>query len=88
VPFAKFWGGLPTGVSVPGSVDLKTDAFGPYPALPGMLAVCQLTQACVKKTKITVRDIPLLEKEEKYYSASLKLLTKVAVRDCFAPKRH
>jgi len=87
-PFAKFWESLPTDQPVPASVDLRTNSFGPYPALPGMLAVRQLTLACTKKATITVRDIPPLETEETYYSASLKLLTKVAIRDRFAPKRN
>ncbi|MDD5200221.1 MAG: glycosyl hydrolase family 8 [Terrimicrobiaceae bacterium] len=87
-PFAKFWAGLPTGKPTPASVDLQTNTFGPYPSLPGMLAVRQLTLACTNKTRITVRQIPPLEKEEKYYSASLKLLTKLAIRDRFAPKRN
>ncbi len=88
VPYEEFWSGLPAGTPIPGSVDLQTNALGPYPALPGMLAVVQLTRACVKKAKITVREIPRLDTEEKYYSASLKLLTKLAIRDRFAPKRN
>ncbi|HEY8899558.1 MAG TPA: glycosyl hydrolase family 8 [Chthoniobacterales bacterium] len=88
VPFDKFWSGLPSGTPMPGFVDLQTDAFGPYPALPGMQAVQQFAHACVTKAKITVRDIPRLQKDEVYFSASLKLLTKLAIRDCFGPKRN
>ncbi len=87
-PFAKFWTGLPTDRPVPDTVNLTTDSFGPYPALPGMMAVRQLVLACSKKTKITVADIPPIEQDEKYYSVSLKLLVKLAIRDRFAPKRN
>ena len=87
-PFADFWAGLPADQAPPGSVNLATNAFGPYPALPGMLAVRQLTLACAKKAKITVREIAAVTKEEPYYSASLKLLTKLAIRDRFGPKRN
>lgn len=87
-PFAEFWAGLPPETPVPGAVNLRTNAFGPYAALPGMLAVRQLTLACAKSARITVRDIPRLAKEEPYYSASLKLLTKLAIRDRFGPERN
>jgi endoglucanase len=87
-PFAAFWGGLPSGVPVPASVDLRTDAFGPFPALPGMLSVRDLTLACAKRNRITVRDIPRLSTEESYFSASLKLLTKLAIRERFGPKMN
>jgi hypothetical protein len=69
-------------------VNLKTGAFGPWPALPGMVAVQQLTRACVKKTKLTVADISPLTTEESYYSASLKMLVKIAIRERFQPKRN
>ncbi len=87
-PFAAYWDSLPATQSPPGFVNLRTDQPGPHPALPGMLAVRQLTLACVKKAKITVRDIPPVDKEEPYYSASLKMLTKLAIHDRFAPKRN
>jgi endoglucanase len=87
-PFAAFWESPPALKWDPASVDLQTDAFGPYAALPGMCAVRDLTLACAKKTKLTVAEIPALSKEESYYSASLKLLVKVAIRERFAPKRN
>lgn len=87
-PFAAFWEGLPAEGPVPDLVNLKTDAFGPYAALPGMMAVRQLVLACAKKTTITVTDVPRIEKDERYYSASLKLLVKLAIRERFAPKRN
>lgn len=86
--FAKFWQIPATSKWVPATVDLAANSFGPYPALPGMMAVRELTLACAKKTKLTVTQIPPLSSEESYYSASLKLLVKVAVRERFRPKRN
>jgi endoglucanase len=87
-PFAKFWQSPSTAKWDPATVNLRFDSFGPYAALPGMLAVRELTLACIKKNKLTVADIPRLHTEESYYSASLKLLTKLAIRERFAPKRN
>ncbi len=87
-PFADFWQSASAANWDPATVNLEFDSFGPYAALPGMLAVRELTLACVKKTKLTVSEIPRLDKEESYFSASLKLLTKVAIRERFAPKRN
>ena len=86
--FADFWKSPPAAKWDPASVNLETDAFGPYAALPGMLAVRDLALACAKKNKLTVAEIPPLQTQESYYSASLKLLTKVAIRERFAPKRN
>lgn len=88
VPVETFWRNLPSDKPVPDVVDLKTDAFGPYAALPGMMAVRQLVLACAKNSRITVADVPLVEKDEKYYSVSLKLLVKLAIQERFAPKRN
>lgn len=87
-PFSAFWEGLPADKPVPDLVDLKTDSFGPYAAPAGLLAVRQLVLACAKKASITVADVPLIEKDEKYYSVSLKLLVKLAIRERFGPKRN
>jgi len=86
--FAKFWESPPAKKWDPATVNLATNSFGPYEALPGMLAVRDLTLACAKKNKLTVTQIPPLSTEESYYSASLKLLVKVAIRERFAPKRN
>jgi len=86
--FSDFWQSAATANWDPATVNLRYDSFGPYAALPGMLAVRELTLACAKKNKLTVAEIPRLDTEESYYSASLKLLTKVAIRERFAPKRN
>ncbi len=86
--FAEFWQIPATSRWVPATVNLRDDSFGPYAALPGMMAVRELTLACVKKTKLTVAQLPHLSTEESYYSAGLKLLVKVAVRERFRPKRN
>jgi len=78
-PFAEFWKKPSEGGALPASVNLQTDAFGPHPALPGMLAIAKLTQACVAKTPITLSDIPPVKRSEDYYSACLKILVKMAI---------
>lgn len=87
-PFAAFWNSLPPGSELPATVNLETNEFGPYPALPGMLAVIQLTRAAVSKSRITVREIPEVDDEEPYYSASLKLLVGMAISEAFRPEKH
>lgn len=84
-PFAEFWKNH-AGPTMPATVNLETGAFGPDPALPGMRAVATFTMACVENRHLTVRDLPALKWEEPYFSASLNLLTKIAVREAFAPK--
>lgn len=86
--YAEFWESLPPGTELPATVNLKTGQFGPYAALPGMIAVKELTLACAKSRTITVAEIPRLLTEETYYSASLKLLTKMAIRERFGPKMN
>ncbi len=87
-PFAAFWGGLDLAAVDPATVNLKTNEFGPYPALPGMQAVRQLTQAAVKKQKISVSDIAEIDDQEPYYSASLKLLVTLAINESFQPEKR
>lgn len=84
-PFAGFWEKF-SGDKMPAAVDLETGAFGADPALPGMRAVAAFTIACVKNQRLTVRALPVLNRKEPYFSASLNLLTKIAVRESFAPK--
>lgn len=78
--FADFWTGIGSGPT-PATVNLKTDAFGPHPALPGMLAVATLAQACVAKKPIALSDIPPVKRSEDYYSACLKMLVKMAISE-------
>jgi endoglucanase len=87
-PFADFWNTLPGGVPVPATVNLYTNQFGPHPALPGMLAVVELTRAAAAGRSMTVLDIPPVTGDEPYYSASLKLLTALAVKEAFEPEKH
>lgn len=84
-PFAEFWKNH-GGDAQPATVNLETGAFGPDPALPGMRAVAAFTVACAENRRLTVRDLPALKWDEPYFSASLNLLTKIAVREAFAPK--
>jgi endo-1,4-beta-D-glucanase Y len=87
-PFAAFWRSPPVVKWTPAVINLEYGTYGPYAALPGMLAVRDLTLACAKKSSITVVQIPKLTTEESYYSASLKLLVKLAIRERFGPKRN
>lgn len=86
--YATFWKALPQGFAVPATVNLISNAFGPYPALPGMLAVKKLTVAAVDRQSITVLDIPEVDQSEPYYSASLKLLVCLAINETFQPKKR
>jgi len=85
VPFADFWKPL-LPEHMPATVNLKDDSFGPYPALPGMKAIAAYTIACASKGSLTVRALPAVTKDEPYFSASLSILTKIAVRESFATK--
>lgn len=87
-PYADFWQSPAASKWTPAVINLEYGTYGPYEALPGMLAVRDLTLACIKKTNITVSQIPRLTADESYYSASLKLLAKVAIRERFGPKRN
>ena len=84
-PFASFWKSFAPD-KIPATVNLQDDSFGPNPALPGMRAIAAFTLACAEKRNLTVRAIPVLTKGDSYFSASLSLLTKIAVRDRFAKK--
>ncbi len=84
-PFAAFWKPLYPG-KIPATVNLQNDSFGVDPALPGMRAIAAFSLACNEKRSLTVRSIPELTKGDSYFSASLSLLTKIAVRDSFANK--
>ena len=72
---------------MPAAVNLETNAFGADPALPGMQAIARFILACESGTRFTVHDIPPVMPDEPYYSASLKLLTKLAVRESLGGKR-
>lgn len=83
IPFANFWKQFPPD-KLPATVNVVTGVVGPDPALPGMQAIAALTIACVDKRDLTVRSLPVLTKGEPYFSASLSILTKIAVRELFA----
>jgi len=85
-PFADFWQEFPGLSGMPSTVNVETGAFGPDPALPGMQAIARFVLACRQGKPLIVRDIPPLMPDEPYYSASLKLLTKVAVRESLGGK--
>lgn len=86
-PYANFWKQFPDLSKIPATVNLETNAFGADPALPGMQAIARFVLACDSGTRLTVRDIPPVMPDETYYSASLKLLTKLAVRESLGGKR-
>lgn len=83
-PFARFWRKFGQKKPIPATVNLLNNDFGPHPALPGMVAVAQFAISCTEKQSLTVRALPVLREGEPYYSASLNLLTKVAIRDAFS----
>lgn len=83
LPFATFWKQFPPD-KIPATINVLNGTFGPDPALPGMKAIAALTIACADKQDLTVRSLPVLTKGESYFSASLSILTKIAVRELFA----
>lgn len=86
-PYANFWKQFPDLSKMPATVNLETNAFGPNPALPGVQAIARFVLACQSGTRFSVRDIPPLMPDEPYFSASLKMLTKLAVRESMGGKR-
>ena len=86
-PYANFWKQFPDLSKIPATVNLETNTFGADPALPGMQAIARFVLACESGTRFTVRDIPPVMPDEPYFSASLKLLTKLAVRESLGGKR-
>ncbi len=85
-PFAEFWVQFPKQAAIPATVNVDTGEYGPHPALPGMQAVAAFAIARFRKQDLTVRAIPNVTKEEPYFSASLKILTKIAICESFAQK--
>ena len=86
-PCAYFWKMFPDLSKIPATVNLETNAFGTDPALPGVQAIARFVLACESGTRLTVRDIPPVMPDEPYFSASLKMLTKLAVRESLGGKR-
>lgn len=83
-PFAQFWRECGEKNHYPATVDLIQNTFGPHPALPGMRAIARFAVSCADKQSLTVSSLPVLTGGETYYSASLNLLTKLAIRDTFS----
>ncbi len=86
--YAEYWGGRSATNPLPAEVNLRDGEPGPHPMLPGMDAIARFTLASARNASITVRDIPPVLADEVYYSASLKLLTKLAIRDRAAAEKH
>ncbi|MEI6492346.1 MAG: glycosyl hydrolase family 8 [Verrucomicrobiota bacterium] len=86
-PYANFWKQFPDLSKMPATVNLETNAFGADPALPGMQAIARFVLACESGTRLTVQSISPVMPDEPYYSASLKLLTKLAIRESMGGKR-
>ncbi len=80
-PFAKFWESFQEGEKIPDTVNLLNGEFGPYAAIPGVLAIARLTMASHHRSSITVRDIAPVAPGEAYYSVCLKILVKMAIRE-------
>ncbi|MDX2081984.1 MAG: glycosyl hydrolase family 8 [Terrimicrobiaceae bacterium] len=85
--YVNFWRGFPDLSKMPATVNLETNTFGPDPALPGMESIARFTLAAGAGQQLAIRDIPPVSSEEPYYSASLKLLTKLAIRDTIGGRR-
>lgn len=86
-PYANFWKQFPDLSKIPSTVNLQSNTFGTDPALSGTQSIARFVLACESGTRLTVRDIPPVMSDEPYFSASLKLLTKLAVRESLGGKR-
>ncbi len=87
-PYAEFWNDQPKADALPAEINLRDGEPGPHPMLPGMQAIAQFTLASESESVVTVQDIPPLLEDESYFSASLKLLTKLAIRDRAATEKN
>lgn len=85
-PFAAFWKQFRDPAKIPATVNLQDNSFGTDPAIPGVRCIAAFTIACVENRRLTVRALPRVTRDEAYFSASLKILTKIAIRDVSAPK--
>ncbi|MBE2203600.1 MAG: hypothetical protein IAE94_04625 [Chthoniobacterales bacterium] len=86
-PYATFWKQFPDPGKIPATVNLQTNSFGKDPALSGIQSIARFVLACDSGTRLTVRDISPVMPDEPYYSASLKMLTKLAIRESLGGKR-
>ena len=82
-PFGKFWRSFPDPARIPSTVNLYTNLFGEDPPMPGLQTLAMFVVGCQDGRPPTVADLPRIKPGEAYYSASLKLLTKLAISDCF-----
>ncbi len=87
-PYAAFWRAQPHPDALPAELNLIDGRPGPHAMLPGMQAIAQFALASSQGAPLTVADIPPLSEDEPYFSASLKLLTKLAIRDRAAAKKN
>jgi endoglucanase len=83
-PFARFWRKFGANKPIPATVNLLDNTFGPDPMLSGMDLVARFAISCTEKQSLTLSTLPVLTEDEPYYSASLNLLTKIAIQDAFS----
>ncbi len=86
--YTDFWEAQPADKPLPAELNLRDGELGPHPMLPGMEAIAKFATASQRGTALTVADIPPLLGDEPYFSASLKLLTKLAIRDRAVAKKN
>lgn len=79
-PFREFWGRFRSNPP-PATVNVITGAYGPDPALPGMLTIARAVEAATTREPLTVASLEPVARGEVYYSACLKLLVALAVSE-------
>lgn len=79
-PFHDFWGRFRNNPP-PATVNVITGAYGPDPALPGMLSIARAVDAAAAREPLTVAALEPVARGEVYYSACLKLLVALAVSE-------
>jgi endoglucanase len=80
-PYADFWGGKDAPAAW---VDLTDGSEAEYAISPGVMAIRALALARAANKPITGLDLGALKEGQGYYSSSLFMLAKLAVRDAAA----
>jgi endoglucanase len=80
-PFATFWSQANDAGLPPAWVDLVDESQAPYAVSQGVAAIRALALARAAERPIAHLDLGALKSDEGYYSASLFLLAKLAVRE-------
>lgn len=80
-PFLDYWASFHTLSSIAATLNLVNNQQSVERAFLGMQAIAQLTQGLANRAVLSQNDLPFLSAKESYFSASLLLLTKIALQE-------